>query len=227
MSRPTLAMLTLAGLALAPVGAFALGPVALGPVGLASAANTGGPVAAAPQGPATAVPESWEAAPRTAQAQPARPSAGCLPSGSGYLRARIRGALRLDLDWHDGQLECEGSARPDGDGIRLSFAGPIRRSERLRLIFGIGGTGEGRAGRTLKTNVTVIVEGERRLFSTGGDDKCTVDDLEQQRLGPPGGAVRNYRVVARGFCFEPASDLIRNERIVISRFDFAGRIAYQ
>ncbi len=161
-----------------------------------------------------------------AGAAAAQAGTGCLPNGSGYLRARIRGALHLDLDWRDAELECEGSARPGGRGIRLSFAGPLRRNKRLRLIFGIAGTGEGRAGRALKTNVTVILEGERRLFSTAGDDKCTVDALEQQPLGPPGGAERDYRVVARGFCFEPASDLIRNERIVISRFDFAGRIAF-
>jgi hypothetical protein len=215
----------------APVAAHRAGTVpASAPLRLAGLAvavlTLAGAVAAAPEHPATGVPGGSGAAPQTAGAAAAQTGTGCLPNGSGYLRARIRGALRLDLDWHGGELECEGSARPGGRGIRLSFAGPLRRSERLRLIFGIGGTGEGRAGRALKTNVTVILEGERRLFSTGGDDKCTVDDLEQQPLGPPGGAERSYRVVARGFCFEPASDLIRNERIVISRFDFAGRIAF-
>lgn len=200
--------------------------VALGWAGLAAAALAAGAAAAAPHALATGVPGVAGAAQQTAEPGAAHMGTGCLPNGKGYLRARIRGALHVDLDWHDSQLECEGSARPGGAGIRLSFAGPLRRNERLRLIFGIGGTGEGRAGRALKTNVTVILEGERRLFSTGGDDKCTVDDLRQQPLGPPGSAVRSYRVVARGFCFEPASDLIRNERIVISRFDFAGRIAF-
>ncbi len=154
------------------------------------------------------------------------PSSGCLPSGGGYLRARIRGAVDLDIDWRNAQLECEGGTRPSGGGILLSFAGPLpHHGQRMRMIFGIGGTVEGRAGRALPTNVTVIFEGERRLFSTRGDDKCTVDTLRQERLAPPAGAVRNYRIVARGFCFEPVSGMLRNERIVISRFDFAGRIA--
>ena len=154
-------------------------------------------------------------------------AAGCLPRGAGYLRARVRGAVNLDVDWHGAQLQCEGGARPGGRGIRLSFAGPLPRSGALmRLIFGIAGTGEGRAGRALPTNVTVIFEGERRLYSTRGDDKCTVDSLTQKRLGPPGAAVRRYRVVARGFCFEPVSDMMGNDRIVISRFDFAGRIDF-
>ncbi len=161
------------------------------------------------------------------RAASASAAAGCLPNGAGYLRARIRGAVNLDIDWRNAQLECEGGSRPSGGGIVVSFAGPLPRSDkRIRIIFGIGGAAEGREGRALPTNITVIFEGERRLFSTRGDDKCTVDDLRQEPLGPPDGAVRRYRVVARGFCFEPMSDMMRNERIVISRFDFSGRTAF-
>jgi len=61
---------------------------------------------------------------------------GCLPAGNGYLRARIRGALNLDVDWRNAELECQGEARPDGSGIRMSFAGPRRADgHRLRLVF--------------------------------------------------------------------------------------------
>ncbi|MDB6044518.1 MAG: hypothetical protein JWM63_3069, partial [Gammaproteobacteria bacterium] len=56
---------------------------------------------------------------------PARTN-GCLQSGNGYLRARIRGALNLDIDWHNSEIECEGGARPNGSGIRVSFAGPLQ-----------------------------------------------------------------------------------------------------
>src|SRR6201995_3811541 len=48
----------------------------------------------------------------------------CLMGGHGYLRARIRGALNLDIDWHNAEMECDGGPRPDGRGIRVSFAGP-------------------------------------------------------------------------------------------------------
>lgn len=200
-----------------PAGAPATSP-ATAP---ATAAPTAAPAASPTATPATAVPAAAPSATKHGL------SAGCLPHGAGYLRARIRGAIDLDIDWRNAQLECEGGARPSGGGILVSFAGPLPRSgKRVRMIFGIGGTGEGRSGRALPTNVTVIFEGERRLFSTRGENKCTVDNLRQEKLGPPGGAARSYRVVARGFCFEPVSDMIRNERIVISRFDFAGRIAF-
>jgi hypothetical protein len=165
----------------------------------------------------------------SAAAQTATPpvSKGCLPSGNGFLRARIRGVLNLDVDWRNAELECEGAARPDGSGIRLSFAGPLRSDgRRLRMVFGVARAAEGAAGSALPTNLTVIFEGEQRLFATRGDDKCTVDKLEQERVGSAGGDVRSYRVVASGFCTEPANTLNDKERIVVTSFDFAGRITY-
>ena len=153
---------------------------------------------------------------------------GCLPSGNGYLRARVGGAMNLEINWANAQIECEGSTRPDGSGIRLSFAGPPRSDgRRTRIVFGIRSAAEGRSGRSLPTNVTVMFEGEARLFATRGDDRCTVDKLEQERIGALGGPSRSYRVVGSGFCTEPASDLKGEERIFLSRFDFAGRTTFE
>ena len=153
---------------------------------------------------------------------------GCLSSGNGYLRARIRGALNLDIDWHNAEIECDGGSRPDGSGIRVSFAGPLKSDgRRLRLVFGVGDAKEGATGRELPTNLTVIFEGENRLFTTRGQDRCTVDQLEQQRVGALGGTRRTYRVVARGFCIAPASALAGDGQILVSRFDFAGDATFE
>ena len=166
------------------------------------------------------------AAPPIAQAGPSA-APGCLASGNGYLRARIRGAVNLDIDWKNAELECDGGARPNGHGIRLSFAGPQRaHGRRLRMVFGIAAVRESTAGHELATNVTVIFEGEARLFTTRGEDRCTVDELQQERVGSLGSGARSYRVVARGFCTLPATDLAQDERIVITRFDFAGRVSF-
>lgn len=164
-------------------------------------------------------------------AEPAPPQSktavGCLPSGDGFLRARIRGALSLDVNWHDGEIECDGGARPDGSGIRLTFAGPLQSDgRRLRLVFGIAGTTEGTQGNALPTNLTVIFEGEQRLFSTRGEDRCTVDSLKQERTGALAGPTRTYRVIARGFCIDPVSGLSSKETIIVNSFDFAGRIVF-
>jgi hypothetical protein len=167
-----------------------------------------------------------------ASPSPTKPTAGCLATGDGYLRARVRGALDLDLDWKDAQMQCEGEPRPPGknnlsNGVRVSFGGPVRGDgRRIRLVFGIGGVGEGASGETLRTNVTLLLEGEKRLYATLGDDKCTTDTLSQQRVESLGGTRAVYRVVARGFCIGPASNPTRTERVVITSFDFAGRVEF-
>jgi hypothetical protein len=159
---------------------------------------------------------------------PLKNSHECLAAGNGYLRAKIRGALKLDVNLHNSELECAGGARPDGSGIRVSFAGPLRSDRRrLRMVFGLVGASEGAAGRELPTNLTVIFEGEERIFATRGDDKCTVDEVSQQRIGARDGPARFYRVVARGFCIAPVNSLSDGQNILISSFDFAGSVMFE
>lgn len=173
---------------------------------------------------------SLVSAPPGAASADASPAAthGCLPAGNGYLRARIRGAMNLDIDWHNAEIECDGGPRADGSGLRMSFAGPRHADgRRLRLVFGVGSVHEGRPGRALPTNLTVIFEGEERLFATRGEDHCTVDELKQERLGALGGPLRSWRIVARGFCTSPASTLNSDARILVTRFDFAGSAVFE
>lgn len=169
----------------------------------------------------------------TTPAAAAAVASGCLAAGDGYLRARVRGALTLDLDWKNAELLCEGGPRPPGkdnrsNGIRVSIAGPERGDgRRIRMVFGIAGIGEGGDGEALRTNVTVLFEGEKRVFATQGDDKCTIDKLTQQRVETLGGTQAIYRVVARGFCLGPATSLSRSERVILTSFDFAGRVEFE
>jgi hypothetical protein len=164
------------------------------------------------------------------------PSAsGCFVAGDGYLRARMRGAMELDLDWKNADMECAGGPRPrradaqpdHAPGIRVSIGGPLRgEGRRIRIVFGIADVREGAGGEALKTNVTVLFEGEQRVFATLGDDKCTVDTLSQQRVESLGEKRAVYRVVARGFCLGPATSLTRGERVFLTSFDFAGRVEF-
>jgi hypothetical protein len=157
---------------------------------------------------------------------------GCFSVGGGYLRARLRGALDLDLNWKNEEMQCEGGPRPPGkdnrsNGIRVSIGGPLRGDgHRVRLVFGVAGVGEGRGGQALRTNLTILFEGEQRIFATQGDDKCTVDSLTQERVEVLGPGRAVYRVVARGFCLGPATSLSRDERVIMTSFDFAGRVEF-
>jgi hypothetical protein len=167
------------------------------------------------------------ASPPADQAEKPTAKTGCLVAGDGYLRARLRGTLDLDLDWKDTQMECEGGPRPSGNGVRVSIGGPSRgEGRRIRFVFGVGGVTEGRGGENLRTNVTILFEGEQRVFATLGDDKCTVDSLSQQRVETLDPKRAIYRVEARGFCLGPATSLSRGERVLLTSFDFAGRVEF-
>jgi hypothetical protein len=177
-----------------------------------------------PPRPVIVMPEARTPPPAAPAAATPQPH-GCLAAGNGYLRAEIRGARNLDLNWRNDELECQGGPRP-GSGLRVAFAGPpLEDGHRVRLVFGVARVHEGKGGRELPTNLTVIFEGEQRLFATRGDDHCTVDQLHQERLADLG-AKRQWRVVARGFCVSPASTLNSDARILVSKFDFAGSVVF-
>jgi hypothetical protein len=142
-----------------------------------------------------------------------------------FLSARLGGAIDADLHWSAADLHSEGGARPDGNGIRVSLAGPLDAAgQRIRLVFGMAAPPAAASRRVVPTNVTLIVEGANRIFATLGEDKCSVDALAQQPVAGAPGAAGDYRVSARGFCVEPATTLDGSERVLLSRFDFQGRI---
>jgi len=155
-------------------------------------------------------------------------TSSCLPSHDGYLRVRLRGARDLDVDWHDADLECEGGERPGQGGLRLAFAGPVTSAgHRLRFVFGVATAPGIASSREVPTNVTVIFEGENGLYSTRGDDKCTIDELTQAPMIALDAArlpAGTLRVSGRGFCASPASGLDGRDTLLPSRFDFAGLV---
>jgi hypothetical protein len=157
---------------------------------------------------------------------------GCIAGGGGALQAQLRGALTADLDWSNEHMLCEGGARPDGKGLRVTLAGPLpvasagekSPARQLRFIFGIDYQDQA-AGRAqaLPTNVTVILEGEGRMFATRGSDRCAVESLERRPLEAEGG--RYERVHVRGYCTEPAAELAGDARLLVPTFEFTGRVA--
>lgn len=178
----------------------------------------------------------------------------CLAQGDGYLRARIAGAIQAELDWGNEGTDCTGAVRPD-DGIRIRFSRPgsaatnddaggaarkpdresktdagsagLDAADELVLVFGIAGLREGQSGRALPVNLTVIREGSGQFYSTRGDDKCLLDDVTQTPIAGPPRRSRSYRIVARGFCTEPARAVRGSGAILLSRFDFAGRVDFE
>lgn len=117
--------------------------------------------------------------------------------------------------------------RPNGNGIRLSFRRGTATGPDLLVVIGIAGLSESSSGRALAANVTIIEESSSRVYSTRGDDKCTVDELRQELVTPWRADGRTYRVSGRGFCMEPASAVGRQGTVLMSTFDFTGQVTYE
>lgn len=233
------------------VAALALAlPASLG-ANVHSTSRSPSAVPASPRAPASPAPATTAAEPRVAAA-PGAPGVPAVPldptsraeaaafaapaargpclgaTRNGYLRARLRGALDLDLAWDGATMQCEGGARPDGRGLRVTIAGePRGGGRRLRFVFGIDDVPEGASVRARPTNLTLIFEGEQRLFATRGGDKCTTDELRQERIGALAGPRRTWRVVARGFCVAPATTLAGDARVLVTSFDFASEVTHE
>jgi len=148
--------------------------------------------------------------------------ATCIAGGGGYLRAQLRGAVIADLDWSNAEVQCAGGPRPDGKGLRLTFAGQLPGTEhQLRFIFGIDEHDiAAGAAQALPTNLTVILEGENELFATRGSERCAVEALERSPLEDTDGKM--YRVHARGYCVSPATNVAGDARLLVPTFEFTG-----
>jgi hypothetical protein len=147
----------------------------------------------------------------------------CLTSGDGFLRAHLGGAIDARIDWPDQGTQCEGESKDaPSAGVRLSFQRAGGADPKLLFVFGLTGVREGRPAKEVGANLTVIVQGTDRIYGTLGDARCTVDSLQQKRLGPS----KSYRVEARGFCTQPAHAVRGDGAVLVSTFEFAGLVNY-
>jgi hypothetical protein len=164
-------------------------------------------------------------------------SSGCLPGERGYLQASLRGALQAQLDWRGPALSCQGGVRADQHGIRLSLGGPLPSERRLRIIIGVDVLPGHAATAPTPANVTVIIEGENRIYATRGAGHCEVEALSQDALpvmATPAGTAkreRQFRVAARGYCIDPLPAMTTGapdaDRLYIDRFDFAAVASFE
>jgi hypothetical protein len=146
----------------------------------------------------------------------------CLDSGDGYLRAHLEGAIDARLDWPNSGTRCEGESRDRPPGVRLSFQRASGAAPNLLLVFGLTGVREGQSAREVRANMTIIVQGTSRIYGTLGDSRCTVDSLTQRLLKTAG----SYRLEARGFCTQPAHAVRGKGDVLVSTFEFAGRVTF-
>ena len=158
---PAIALRAIVLLAVMPLEAA---QVAAGEVVVAAPATPAG------ADPAAAVPKALRLAP-------------CAATDGAFLHARLAGALERELDFRGVGLSCDGMRRPDGKGLRVSFAGLLDK-ERLTLVFGVPRLAEGASGHAVPVNVTVIREGGQ-VYGTRGEGRCMLDKVMQTRIEVP------------------------------------------
>jgi hypothetical protein len=134
----------------------------------------------------------------------------------------MAGAVDARIDWPNSGTRCEGESREKPPGVRLSFQRAAGSAPNLLLVFGLAGVQEGLSAHAVGTNLTVIVQGTSRIFSTMSDSRCTVDSLTQRPLA----SAHSYRLEARGFCTQPAHAVRGKGDVLVSTFEFAGPVYY-
>jgi hypothetical protein len=138
------------------------------------------------------------------------------------LHARLAGALDTRVDWPNSGTRCQGEARSEPTGVRLSFQRERGGKPDLLFVFGLTGVRPGEPAHAVGTNLTIIVQGTTKIFGTQGDTRCTVDSLTQRALPATG----TYRLEARGFCTQPAHQIHGSGTVLVSTFEFAGLVDY-
>jgi hypothetical protein len=149
----------------------------------------------------------------------------CAPAPEGFLRARLQGSIDAEIDWSAPTVaQCLGGPRPGGDGVRLVFKGAVDDAP-LLIVIGAANLLPGTSARNVAANVTLVREGAGSFYSTQGDDKCALDEVQQE---PVDGRDGRYRVSARGYCTQPARALGTNDpgSVLVSRFDVSALVDY-
>jgi hypothetical protein len=147
----------------------------------------------------------------------------CLPERDGFITMRLRGSIEQEVHWTEPALECTGMARPDGKGLRVRFAGTLDGGE-LAVVFAAPELGIGSSARGVPVNVTLLDGAGERIYGTQGDSRCEFDAVEQRPIEDSTRSGRSYRISARGFCVAPARALDGDGSVLLTRFDFAGRV---
>jgi hypothetical protein len=155
----------------------------------------------------------------------APPRPRCLPGHDGFLTMRLRGSINEDVQWAEPALSCTGMSRPDGRGLRLRFAGTLAGGE-LAVVFAAPELGIGASGRGVAVNVTLIDGAGEHIYGTQGNDRCTLDEVEQRPLEDAALPAHSFRVSGRGFCVAPARAIDGEGSILLTRFDFAGLVTW-
>ncbi len=148
---------------------------------------------------------------------PAASAPAC--TGDAYIRGRLLGAVEADVDWSADAISCQGGPRPDGDGARLRFARASDDGAGLAVIIAIPGLSRRSTGTEFAANVTLILEGEARFFSTQNRESCWADISGNELVGD-----ERYAVEGELYCIAPLAEVNGTGSITLDGLGFRGAV---
>lgn len=113
--------------------------------------------------------------------------------------------------------------RPDGAGVRLRFAGDAA-GDRLAIIIAIPELQRGETAVELPSNVTAIVEGSGRFFSTPNLDACWTDIDSQAAVSDNDDA---DTISGTLYCVAPLGEVNGAAAISIPELSFTTVVGWQ
>lgn len=141
-------------------------------------------------------------------------------SHGAYLRGKVIGAVSATLDWETERIDCEGMPRPEGKGARLRFEGKSHDRDRAAaIIIALPELDRGETGMELGSNVTFVVEGSGRFFSSSGPGTCWTDVDRQDPLSGD-----RYVVAGKLYCIGPLVEVNGDSSVSIPELDFSGML---
>lgn len=162
---------------------------------------------------------------QTAVEQPAPPPAlvgsGC--GDNGALQTALFGSLETTVSWPGSEMICESMLRPDGQGVRLRFAGDVS-GERLAIIIAVPGLQSAEPAVGLPSNVTITVEGSGRFFSTPNLDTCWTDVKSLTAVSAEKGS---YAISGTLYCVSPLGEVNGDAAVSIPELSFTTLVSWE
>ena len=144
--------------------------------------------------------------------------AECAGLADGRFEATLGGAISATLDWQGSALECDAMPRPDGEGQRLRFRGPLEPGVMLTVVIGIDGLVAGRTGRELPANLTLVVEEHGLFFGSRQQGVCWADVMENAPEG------ETHRVRGEVYCVRGLAALGAEASVSVTDLRFTGTL---
>lgn len=139
---------------------------------------------------------------------------GCGENGA--LQTALFGSLETTVSWPGSEMICESMLRPDGQGIRLRFAGDVT-GERLAIIIAIPDLKPGEPAIGMASNVTITVEGSGRFFNTPNLESCWTDVSSQAAVSDGQGS---SAISGTLYCVSPLGEVNGDAAVSIPELSF-------